>query len=216
MDTKAIIFDLNGVLIDSNTFNAGLFRKIFAAYSPEAGERAARHYLHNGGIPRRKRMEMYLRDFARVEPDEREVQKVLDKFSELLHAGLKDIPLKGCVREFLQENYGKYRFFVASGAVVQDAEKVLKAKGIYDFFERVYGSPEPKHLHVADIMREYGYRNNELVFFGDSVHDKAAADKAGVRFVAVKSAENDWKGYEPKIDDFCEEKVLQRILGDIR
>ncbi len=203
METKAIVFDLNGVIIDSNTFNAGLFRKIFSAYSPEAGELAAEHYLHNGGIPRRKRMEMYLRDFAGVNPDDAEVQKVLAKFSELLNAGLQNIPLKACVEEFLRENYGKYKFFVSSGAMVQDAEKILKAKGILEFFEKVYGSPEPKYLHLKDIMRRYGYSSGQMVFFGDSVHDKAAADKAGVRFVAVKSAENDWEGYEPVVSDFC-------------
>ena len=202
---KAIIFDLNGVLIDSNRFNANLFREIFGYYSKEAGEKAAYHYLHNGGIPRKKRMEMYLREFAGVDPTEEEVSKVLDRFSELLHTRMGEIPLKNNVRELLEEKHGKCLFFVSSGALVKDAERILDAKGILNFFEKVYGSPQTKDKHITDILHSYGLGKDDVIFVGDSIHDKEAADKTGVNFIGVITEENSWEGYNiPKLADIGE------------
>lgn len=202
---KAIIFDMNGVLIDSNTFNANLFREIFGSYSKEAGEKAAYHYFHNGGIPRKKRMEMYLREFAGVEPTEEEVQKVLDRFSELLNQRISEIPLKHNVRELLEEKYGKCLLFVSSGALVKDARRILEAKGILKFFNEVYGSPQTKDKHIAEILKKYGLKNDEVVFIGDSIHDKEAADKTGVNFIGMITEENTWEGFDiPLLADIGE------------
>ena len=201
---KAIVFDLNGVLIDSNKFNADLFYKIFSEYGKDVGKKAAIHYLSNGGIPRKKRMEMYLKNFAKVEPNIYEIERVLKKFSQLLEAGLKDIPIKTCVKDFLKNNYGKYIFFVSSGAIMQDVKKILEAKELLNFFEKIYGSPQHKYEHLYDIINSYGIDKDDLIFFGDSIHDKNAADKVGVKFIAVRTNENDWQNYDNVIKNFCE------------
>ena len=193
---KAIIFDMNGVLIDSNTFNANLFREIFGRYSKEAGEKAAFHYLHNGGIPRKKRMELYLREFAGVDPTQEEVQKVLDKFSELLNKRIDEIPLKRNVRDVLEDKYGSCLLFVSSGALVQDAKRILEAKGILKYFKEVYGSPHSKDKHITEILEKYGLKNDEVLFIGDSIHDKEAADETGVHFIGMITEENTWEGYD--------------------
>ncbi len=193
---KAIIFDMNGVLIDSNTFNANLFREIFGSYSKEAGEKAAYHYLHNGGIPRKKRMELYLREFAGVEPTQEEVQKVLDKFSELLNKRIDEISLKHNVREVLKDKYGSCLLFVSSGALVQDAKRILEAKGILKYFKEVYGSPHSKDKHIVEILEKYGLKNDKVLFIGDSIHDKEAAYKTGVHFIGMITEENTWEGYD--------------------
>jgi phosphoglycolate phosphatase-like HAD superfamily hydrolase len=202
---KSIIFDLNGVLIDSNSFNANLFREIFGRYSKEAGEKAAYHYLHNGGIPRKARMELYLREFAGVEPTSEEVNKVLNEFSELLEKRLTEIPLNHNVKELLEERHRECLFFVSSGALVKDAEKILRAKGILKYFEKVYGSPQKKDKHILDILSSYNLEKGEVIFVGDSIHDKDAADITGVNFIGKITEENSWEGVDiPKIVDLGE------------
>jgi len=209
---KAVVFDLNGVIIDSNKFNAELFKEVFSKYGENVANAVANHYLHNGGIPRKLRMEMYLRDFANIEPTYDRVIQLLDKFSRLLKERLSSVPLVKGVKDFLEKNRDKYLFFISSGALPGDIKRILTQKDIIHYFTGVYGSPFPKNEHLKDIMSEYNLSNNEVVFIGDSIHDYDAAKQTGVCFVGMVTPENHWNTIDSKIRDITElEDILAKI-----
>lgn len=65
------------------------------------------------------------------------------------------------------------------------ADKALKAKGLYDYFDWVLGGDsfqfkKPNPVGVHFLMSEYGLCPKQVLFLGDSRHDIMTARQAGV------------------------------------
>jgi len=54
----------------------------------------------------------------------------------------------------------------------------------------VFGSPENKIKHIEQILLTTGYNVNELIFIGDSIIDKNAADHYDIKFIGVCNSHN--------------------------
>ena len=63
-------------------------------------------------------------------------------------------------------------------------------------------------------MKKYGYNRQEVIFVGDSPHDKAAALNNGITFVAMKTEENDWHGEKLVISNLTELELIIRHIND--
>ncbi len=209
---KALIFDLNGVIIESTDTNAQIYAKIFEPYGQQTVQKVVEHYKQFGGIPRQKRIEIYLRQFANVEPTQELINQLSEKFSQLYFESLKHAQFVDGVFEFMQHTGKKYDKFLSSGAPEQDLPKILQILGLEQFFIKSYGAPQKKSEHIAQILKTYKYPKDQVAFIGDSPKDREAARENGIIFIArprgLKSLENE----KYKINDFYD---LARLLESI-
>ena len=181
---RALIFDFNGVIVESTDKNAQFYGQIFSRYGHEVVERIKEHYKTTGGIPRQARIAMYLRDFAGVEPTAGLVEELSREFTRLYMDSLREARLVPGVREFFEQYDGKYDFFLSSGAPEEDIPEMLGILGLKRYFLRGFGAPRRKGEHVAFILKQYGYNPREVVFIGDSPKDREAAVENDIWFVA--------------------------------
>ncbi len=85
--------------------------------------------------------------------------------------------------------------------------QILEGRGISQYFNQVYGSPEKKELHIAKIISKYNYMPDELIFYGDANTDIDAAEKFNIPFVLIKNSFNE------KLVEKFNGKIINSFIG---
>ena len=166
----AILFDFDGVIIDSMSIRSLGFRTIFAAYPDEAVEALVDFPLANGGLSRFVKIRYFFETLLHQEISGAEVDAFARRYSEIMKAHLTD---PGVIIEeslaFIRRMRGKQPMHVVSGSEEQELRYLCKELGLDAYFDSVHGSPTPKNELVAELMRRHGYRSDAvcLIHLGD-------------------------------------------------
>lgn len=196
---KALIFDFDGVIIDSVDIKTKAFRKLFAQY-PDKVDCITDYHMHNMGVSRFVKFRHIYSNILNLSLSKDEELKLGEKFSELV---LEEVLLTGFVSgalEFLKHYHKKYLMYIASGTPQQELDLIIEKRGLRGYFSKIYGSPLTKKEIVMDILSQNILRPKEVVFIGDAETDIRAAQDTGVNFIArVNSQHHLLAGYENKI-----------------
>jgi len=186
---KVIIFDFDGVLVESAHIKTKAFRKLFSRWPDKADEGVAFH-LKNMGISRFLKFKYFYENIIR-EPYSEEIGfKLGEEFSDIVLDEIKRAPFVRGAKTFLENYYSKYKFFIASGTPEEELREIVSYKGIDSFFADVLGSPLTKTEIVKNVLGRDSIKSNMVVFVGDAESDRKAAEDTGVHFVLRVTSEN--------------------------
>ena len=87
------------------------------------------------------------------------------------------------VMDFIKKASEKYKLFISTGTPTEEIKTILKGRGIQNYFINVYGSPQRKDYHIKQIMKNYNFNHEQLLFFRDSDCDLNAAKSMKVKFI---------------------------------
>jgi len=179
----AVLFDLDGTLIDSIDLILGSMRYAFAkcrAPLPTDAE-----WLTGVGTPLRNMFERYTSDDA-------EIERLISAYREHQFANHDDLvscydDVPATVAELTEAGHP---LAVVTSKTEALARRGLDRVGLLGFFETVIGcdscarhKPHPEPVLTA--LDRLGYRADEAAFVGDSVHDVEAGNAAGVLTIAA-------------------------------
>ena len=186
---KVIVFDFDGVLLESTHVKTKAFRKLFSSWPDKADEGVAFH-LKNMGISRYIKFKHFYENIIGEHYSEEIGLKLGSEFSDIVLDEIKVAPFVKGAKEFLENYYSKYKFFVASGTPEKELREIISFKGIDGYFAGIYGSPSTKKEIVDKIMGRDSLNSNLVVFVGDAESDRKAAEDTGVHFVLRVTHEN--------------------------
>lgn len=196
---KALIFDFDGVIIDSVDIKTKAFRKLFAQY-PDKVDAIIDYHIHNMGVSRFVKFRHIYSNILNLSLSKDEELRLGEKFSELV---LEEVLLAGFVAgavEFLKQYHKKYLMYIASGTPQQELDLIVGKRGLRGYFRKIYGSPLTKEEIVMDILSQNNLEPKEVVFIGDAETDIRAAQDTGVNFIAqVNNSQHLLAGYKNKI-----------------
>jgi len=180
---KAIIFDFDGVIVESSDIKTDAFRAMYEPYGPEVVNAAVAHHQANGGISRRKKIRFIHREFLGRSLTAEELETLCQKFSELVEeAVVACSPVPGA-QAFLDANVGERPLFVVSGTPHEELLRIVDRRGIGDYFTAVFGSPPEKPPTIRDILADHQLQPEQALFVGDALTDYNAAAETGLCFV---------------------------------
>ncbi|TAJ34882.1 MAG: HAD family hydrolase [Nitrospirae bacterium] len=179
----AIIFDCDGVLLESVDVKTQAYRLLFTDY-PEHVDAVVGYHLANGGVSRYDKIRYVYRNILRKPLAESELAVLCARFASLSLDEVLNVPLVNGVREFLEAYHARLRLFVASGTPQQELEAVLDHKGLRRYFRAVFGSPLSKVEIMGRILSEWRLAPSEVIAVGDAPGDCEAAEAWGVQFIA--------------------------------
>jgi phosphoglycolate phosphatase-like HAD superfamily hydrolase len=186
---KAIIFDLDGVIIESAGIKTEAFRTLFADY-PDKLSKIISYHEKNAGISRYIKFRyIYEKMLGKKLSPEKE-KDLGAKFSQIALDKILKAPLVAGVEDFLNSSYQRYLLFVASGTPEEELGFILRQRGLANYFKGAYGTPQTKTQITKRILDEHQLANREAVFVGDAESDKIAAAESGVTFVARVDADD--------------------------
>ena len=187
MPADALLFDIDGTLVDSVDLHARAWQEAFEHFGKRIPYQAIRSQIGKGG-------DQLMKEFlSPKELEEREEE--LDKYRTALFKRkyLKDVRAFPRVRELFQEILRrKLPLALASSAKGDELDHYKKLAGIDDLVETETSSddaerskPHPDIFEVA-LKRLGGKPRKDRVYvIGDSPWDAIAAGRLGVRAIGV-------------------------------
>ena len=211
MDLSTItvcIFDVNGVLIESNLANA---RAMAEAFTDDRAvqERIATVYLTLTGIDRGTKIRIIQERVIGRSFQNNEFELRWERFKSLAHQSMREAPLiRGC-REVLAElGKRKVRRVALSNTPIAELREILAAHSLDPLLDIIRGGGDwPKADSLLRLLQEFHFEPHTCLFLGDGKGDLAAARKAGVAFVAIDPGTEEFQGesgFEGRYGDLAE------------
>ena len=180
---RAVIFDFDGVLVDSVEIKTNAFARLFECEGKEVVQRVLEYHLNNGGISRLEKFKFIYREILYRPLSESKFRSLCENFSRIVVDGVINARWVDGALEFLENNKNIYKFFVVSGTPDEELKSIIKQRGMGSFFDAVFGSPKTKERLLNELINFYGFKRENVVFVGDAVTDWKAASATGVRFI---------------------------------
>jgi HAD superfamily hydrolase (TIGR01509 family) len=190
---KAVIFDFDGVLFDTEPLHFDLFRDVLRT----EGITLTSDTYHAAyvGLTDEACFRAVLTDYGKTAVSTAMVDRLVHCKTDLMQRALhRMLPVLPGVMEFIRDVQATHRLAIASGALRQEIVLCLELGGMTSMFEQVsaaqdvrQGKPDPAlYLHALDVLdRRSPLRAEECVAIEDTPHGIEAAHKAGMRCVGV-------------------------------
>lgn len=180
-----IVFDFDGVILDSARLKLDAFVAFYADEGAEVRRAVADYQRVNGGVSRFVKFRHFEETMlGRPLTDER-LEELSRRFSALVEdrvVGAAAIP--GAV-EALERHAGHIPVFVVSATPEDELRRIVERRGLARCFTEVRGSPLTKKQIVPGLLETHGLQASRTLFVGDSPHDIEAATACGLPFLGV-------------------------------
>lgn len=189
---NSIIFDCDGVILQSNQLKTQAFRKALSNESIELVKKFIDYHKQNGGISRYLKFKYFYNEIKNESYSDQEINLAIDKYSKLVREELllvEYVPGFLSVINFLNKH--KIKCFVISGGDQLELNNIFKKRNIYKKFFRILGSPVSKKQHLKNLILNSEIQR-PIIFFGDSHSDLDASIKYQLDFCFV-SQFSEWE-----------------------
>lgn len=183
MRTEAIIFDFDGVILDSVGVKTRAFAQLAAPHGPEAVRRMVDFHEANGGISRFRKFDWFAREVLGRTLSAEETHEMGCQFETLAFEGVLKAPFIAGAREFLVTS--DLPLFVASGTPQTELRVIVERRWLAGVFRETHGTPRTKTEIIHDLLGRHRFRPAEVMFVGDAMTDYRAASECGLPFVGV-------------------------------
>lgn len=187
---KAIIFDFDGVIVESAGIKTKAFKKLFELEYPEKVDTIVDYHKRNMGISRFVKFRHIYENILKLPLTSAQEEKLGRTFSEIIFDEIIWAPFVRGAKEFIVRNQRKYAMFIVSGTPSGELQDILECRKIKNLFKEIHGTPQLKPDIICGILKRHSWRKEEVAFVGDAESDMRAAEVTGVHFIARTLPEN--------------------------
>lgn len=187
IDYVTLIFDCDGVVLDSNRIKTEAFYKSTLSFGEPAALAMVDYHVANGGVSRYAKFAYFLENIAPPiahDAKPKSLEQLLADYSAAVKQGLLKCEMADGLAD-LREQTQAARWMIVSGGDQAELREVFAARGIADWFDGgIFGSPDAKPEILAREIAN-GNIQHPAVFLGDSQYDYQCAKAAGLDFVFI-------------------------------
>lgn len=174
---RNILWDFDGVIVDSSSIRDYGFEKIFENFNPKDVNKLMAYHKLNGGLSRFHKIEYFFKEILKQEISKEGILNYAENFTRIMKKSLCD--KKYLIQEtldFIKQSFEKYSFHIVSGSEHNELNFLCQKLEIDRFFKSINGSPTPKKELVKNLIENYSYTPQETILIGDSFNDYEAAN----------------------------------------
>ena len=185
---KAVIFDLDGVLVDATEWHYESLNQALHLFGYNIDREA--HVDRYNGLPTRKKLEMLKEERGFPLALKEFVNKIKQKYTQdVIYNKCKPCFEKEYMLSKLKEE--GYRIACCSNSVRNSVKTFLTKSGIIDYFEFYIGNdeghtPKPDPAMYDYAINKMGLNPDEVVIVEDAPHGIASAKASGAHTCEVK------------------------------
>lgn len=211
---KAIIFDFDGVILESAVIKTEAFADVVSDYTKEQAEAFVNYHMSHMGISRHVKFRYFIEEILHEDYSEEKEQLLANRFEQIVYDRVMSCDYVPGAREFLERNFDKYDMYIASGTPYEEMHRIVQGRDLEDFFNGVYGTPMKKKEIIEKVLSDNGYARAEAIFVGDASTDMNAAESTRLLFVGRNTLENKdaFQNIKYKVDNLMEiESIIKEI-----
>lgn len=203
---RALIFDFDGVIVESEPIKTLAFQILYREYGPEVVAAAVAHHEANGGIPRRTKIRHCHKMLLDIELNQEELDRLCRQFSALVEGKVVASDWVPGAKAALFDQFGRRPMFIVSGTPQDEITRILERRGMKAWFVEAHGSPPDKATTIRGILARHGLDRRAVLFVGDAAADWRAARETGVRFLGrlADPGQNPFPAGTPVISDLTQ------------
>jgi len=190
-DFKVILWDFDGVIIDSNSVREFGFREVLKEFDTEQVEQLIDFHNANGGWSRYVKFRYFYEEILNRPVSETKVKELADRFSSIMIDRLPNPEL--LIEEtilFIQEMHSKGKqMHIVSGSDGNELRSLCEQLKLSKYFLSINGSPTPKPALIREIIDEKRISASEYCLIGDALNDFDAAKQNGIQFFGYNNDE---------------------------
>lgn len=186
-----LVFDCDGVVLDSNRVKTEAFRTAALPWGTAAAEALVAHHVAHGGVSRYAKfahfLDIILPDHAPGRIPGRDgpgLEALLTAYAQAVRAGLMACRVAPGL-DALRAATPQARWLIVSGGDQAELREIFVARGLAAHFDGgIFGSPDTKDTILTREIAA-GTIGLPALFLGDSRLDHEAATRAGLDFIFV-------------------------------
>ena len=190
-ETKIMVFDFDGVIIDSTEVKVDEYRNLFSQFTKNEAtlNKIINIYRNSAGIPRETTLKKVFKKVLDTTISNQEVENLSLDYSKKIFQRLETIlPLKGFLEYIaIHKEINKH---IISGAPNSDVSYLIKKLNLTKYFKSIKGGPLNKKNEITNIRKLAKVKAQNIVYFGDQKNDCIAAKSAGVGFIGINAGSN--------------------------
>jgi HAD superfamily hydrolase (TIGR01549 family) len=180
---KNILFDFDGVILDSMPIRDYGFKKIFEYFDDALVSQLLNYHNENGGLSRYVKIKYFYNEILDKEILEEEIDDYASNFSKIMKKELVNKKyLIVDTLEFIKNNFKKYNLHIVSGSDERELKYLCKKLEIDKYFQSINGSPTEKNKLVESVLLDNEYLTKETILIGDSINDYVASEVNSIDF----------------------------------
>ncbi|MCK9162308.1 MAG: HAD hydrolase-like protein [Arcobacteraceae bacterium] len=191
-----IIFDFDGVIIDSNFIKEKCISQASKNYAQkDYHNNFIEYFTKNNGIPRELKIAKFF--------SKDEAKQIQIDYENCLFQYLNNLELTAGLVDFLYLlKFHNIKPYILSGAPTNEIYSILKIKKIDTYFVEIFGGPRTKEANLQKFAKI-----EKTLFIGDSQIDYEVADKFKFDFIFMYGYTqfDTWKEF------FKDKKILMSI-----
>lgn len=203
------VFDFDGVILDSNNIKTDAFKQAVLSYGEKEADELVAYHVSHGGISRFVKFDYFFNTILGRAPKEGEIETALDNFAKAVTKGLLNCRQTPDFDQLMTGPLKDKPCTVISGSMQDELRDIMDKRGIFNYFDHVYGSPDSKDV-IFKRECDNGGIKSPAVYIGDSLYDYEMADKYGLDFIfAYDWTEfSDWQSF---FADKPEVKIIKSL-----
>jgi phosphoglycolate phosphatase-like HAD superfamily hydrolase len=192
----SLIFDCDGVILDSNKLKTDGFFQVARPYGEAAAEALVTYHTQNGGMSRYRKFEWLFDSFLQRPASPDELEKMAEGFADYVKSRLLTCAITPGLAD-LKRACGNRPWSIVSGSDEAELRDIFDQRGLTALFDAgIYGSPASKH-EIFERHFASGHFAQPAIYFGDSRLDHVVARDFDCDFMFVSgwSEFADWPEY---------------------
>lgn len=180
---KVILWDFDGVIIDSMPIRDQGFRQVLKNFPLAKVDKLLNYHRANGGLSRYAKFRYFYEQILNQPMTEKQIATLAANFSVIMQQALTDKKLLiSDSLTFIKKHYQRIAMYIVSGSDQTELRLLCGQLGIDQYFSGLYGSPIPKTQLVKKIIDQSPGPIESIVLVGDAINDYEAAKENGITF----------------------------------
>ncbi len=203
-----IIFDFDGVILDSNNVKTNAFRNISNRFGECESNALVNYHIKHGGVSRFLKIKWFVENILKTKNEDL-IRHLVEEYGNEVSKSFESCAFRTNLFQLKKKLRGT-KWSIASGGKQDEIVNLLEKKSMLEIFDNgIYGSPTSKmEIVKKTILNTESNEKNKFVLIGDSFYDYECAKENGIKFIFASG----WSDIK-KPKDLFKNKNISFIKG---
>ncbi len=211
---EQIIFDFDGIILDSADLKTRAFAQVYADEDPARVAQVVEYQTLHGGVGRVEKFTYFERALFGRPGGPEAVARLCEAFAAIVDTAMQRAEFIPGAQALLDACFGKVRMHVVTGMPQEDLERIVTERDLRRYFDLLFGTPTTKPDAFRAILERTQIAPGQSLAIGDSLTEFEAAERTGVPFLAIvkRGVENRFPAGVPIFEDMAALAVEMNFL----